>query len=175
LPEELVLDSKDERKIKVRRARVSDLPELIKNFETIASEGKYLGTERVSDEQKERIRKRISDERALSAVVEVDGKLVGYVAVAQYGQLEKTKDVYELSMGIIEGYRSIGAGSALMTFTIEWAKERKARKLCLEVFSTNQRAIKLYEKFGFEIEGVRRKQFIIEGIFADEVQMALFF
>ncbi|HEU12758.1 MAG TPA: GNAT family N-acetyltransferase, partial [Euryarchaeota archaeon] len=44
----------------------------------------------------------------------------------------------------------------------------------LEVFSTNVNAIELYKKLGFEIEGIRKKQFKIEGNYVDDVLMAKF-
>jgi ribosomal protein S18 acetylase RimI-like enzyme len=43
-------------------------------------------------------------------------------------------------------------GWALMEAAVEWARESGVRKLELHVFSWNEPAIKLYERFGFERE-----------------------
>jgi RimJ/RimL family protein N-acetyltransferase len=44
----------------------------------------------------------------------------------------------------------------------------------LGVFSENKRAFRLYEKFGFEVEGVRKRHYYIAGKHEDEIDMALF-
>jgi ribosomal protein S18 acetylase RimI-like enzyme len=46
--------------------------------------------------------------------------------------------------------------------------------VALGVFSKNKRAFRLYEKFGFKVEGVRKKHYYIEGKHEDEIDMALF-
>ncbi|MGC8992263.1 MAG: GNAT family N-acetyltransferase, partial [Thermoplasmata archaeon] len=77
-------------------------------------------------------------------------------------------------IAIKSGFRHEGIGSALMEESIKWAKEQNIEKITLEVFSTNTNAIELYKKFGFEIEGIRKKQFKILGNYVDDVLMAKF-
>jgi len=55
----------------------------------------------------------------------------------------------------------------MLEYLIEWAKAAGFEKIQLEVFSTNQRAIALYRKYGFEIEGVPRRAFKILGEYVD--------
>lgn len=52
--------------------------------------------------------------------------------------------------------------------------ENGYEKISLSVFSTNKRAINLYKKFGFEIEGVKKKEIKIDEEYVDEILMALF-
>lgn len=104
---------------------------------------------------------------------EIDGKLVGSLSLARYGNLKKTEHVRSLGMGVAEAYRGKGVGIALMDYAIKWARGRKLDKIGLSVFSTNKRAIRLYEKFGFAREGVRKKQFRIDGRYVDEIMMGL--
>jgi RimJ/RimL family protein N-acetyltransferase len=47
-------------------------------------------------------------------------------------------------------------------------------KISLTVFSTNKPAISLYRKLGFEVEGISKKQYKIEGKYVDEVTMGKF-
>lgn len=49
--------------------------------------------------------------------------------------------------------RRRGAGSALLLAGQDWAAQRKARRLVLEVISKNQAGIRLAQKFGFEFCG----------------------
>ncbi|MGA2199294.1 MAG: GNAT family protein [Nitrososphaerales archaeon] len=47
-------------------------------------------------------------------------------------------------------------------------------KLHLGVFSANLRAMNLYKAMGFEVEGVLRNQYLINGVYVNEVVMGLF-
>jgi RimJ/RimL family protein N-acetyltransferase len=44
----------------------------------------------------------------------------------------------------------------------------------LGVFASNIPAIKLYEKAGFVVEGVKKKARKLDGVYDDMIQMALF-
>ena len=46
-------------------------------------------------------------------------------------------------------------------------------KISLEVLSTNQRAINLYKKLGFKIEGVKREEVLKNGIWIDSILMSI--
>jgi len=54
---------------------------------------------------------------------------------------------------------------------MEWTEKTGLEKVSLTVFSTNKPAIRLYAKFGFQIEGIMRKQFKVKGKYVDEVIM----
>ena len=62
-----------------------------------------------------------------------------------------------LGMGIVDGYRSAGLGTRLLTGVIDWARRQGAHKVVLEVWPHNTRAIGLYEKLGFVIEARYRR------------------
>ena len=104
------------------------------------------------------------------------GRVVGVCDLTPrgLGEASKSRHVVGLGMSILKEYRGIGIGSAMMDYMISWAKEKGYKKISLSVFSTNQPAINLYRKFGFEIEGVKKMEFKINGEYVDEILMALF-
>ncbi len=55
----------------------------------------------------------------------------------------------EIGISVAKAYWGQGIGSALMEALISFARERGICQLNLEVRSDNERAIRLYEKFGF--------------------------
>ncbi len=104
----------------------------------------------------------------------MDGRIVGSLTLWQTG-LKKMKHVRELGMLVIDGYREMGVGGALIDYSLKWARTQKEiQKIVLGVFSTNNRAFRLYQKFGFKEEGLLRKQHILKSKYADEFRMALF-
>lgn len=56
----------------------------------------------------------------------------------------------EVAASVAKDYWGRGIGTALMETLISFARERGVRQLNLEVRSDNERAIRLYEKFGFQ-------------------------
>ena len=77
-----------------------------------------------------------------------------------------------MRIAIVKAYRELGIGHVLIERALAWMKDRSVEKAVLEVFSTNEQAIALYRKFGFEVEGVRRREFKIRGQYVDDVLMA---
>jgi RimJ/RimL family protein N-acetyltransferase len=64
----------------------------------------------------------------------------------------------EIGMLVAREWRGRGVGAALVTASIDWSREQGLHKLSLSVFPHNEAALTLYRKFGFEVEGRRRKQ-----------------
>lgn len=79
-----------------------------------------------------------------------------------------------LGMGVRKDYRRLGIGTRLLDQTLLRAKELGLERVELEVLSSNTPAIRLYEKAGFVVEGVKRKGRKLDGEYDDLVQMVLF-
>jgi len=80
----------------------------------------------------------------------------------------------ELGMGIHKHYRGMGIGRQLITRTLQKAKEIGLERVELEVFASNTPAIRLYERMGFKVEGIKKKARKIDGKYDDLIMMALF-
>ena len=79
------------------------------------------------------------------------------------------------SMGIMihKDYQNMGVGTALMEAIIDIADNwLMLIRVELTVFEDNERAIHLYEKFGFEKEGLKRLAGIRKGKYENEYLMA---
>ena len=68
----------------------------------------------------------------------------------------------------------MGLGTAMMRQGIREARDRGWHRVRLTVVAENHRAIRSYEKVGFEREGLSRENYFGEdGKYHDEVQMGL--
>jgi len=112
-------------------------------------------------------------ERGLLLVAQVNGKVVGMGHLAK-GKWEKNRHVGFLGIVLLKGFREIGIGTAMTDYMLRWARQEQLEKLSLRVFSTNKRAIGLYQKFGFESEAVIKRQYKLEGEYVDELFMRKF-
>ncbi len=75
-------------------------------------------------------------------------------------------------IGVVKKSWSKGIGFRLLESTIERSSCLGFTRLELSVRSDNQRAISLYKKAGFVIEGERKKSLNISGNYFDELYMA---
>lgn len=75
-------------------------------------------------------------------------------------------------IGVHSASRGKGVGTALFAHAEKWAKEVGLQRLELTVIKQNEVAYRLYEKMGFEVEGVKQKSLKINGEYVDEYYMA---
>ena len=164
---------KDGRTVVVRRALERDAEQLLRNINEVGAEQDWILTEAITwDPIREREWIRNFDNvNSVLYVAEVDGRLVGQ-ADAHISMYPKARHVASLGIAIVRGYREFGIGRTLMDRVLAWMETRGVEKATLEVFSTNERAIALYTKMGFEVEGARKRQFKIRGQWVDDVYMA---
>lgn len=81
--------------------------------------------------------------------------------------------VADLGLMVAAGARRRGIGRMLLTEGMEWARTHGVRKLELHVFPWNEPALRLYESFGFEREGYRKRHYERDGEDVDAILMAL--
>jgi ribosomal-protein-alanine N-acetyltransferase len=81
--------------------------------------------------------------------------------------------VADLGLMVAASHRRRGIGRALLTAAEKWARGAGVSKLELHVFPHNEAAIALYEGFGYEREGYRRRHYLRpDGSYVDAVLMA---
>jgi len=163
---------KDGRTCTIRRAVEADAEVLMRNINEIGAEGEFILTERLTHSAK-REREWIRSFDDLSSVLyvaEVGGRVVGQVDV-RIPTFEKARHVANLGIAIVGAFRGLGIGRALMERALAWMKLRRVEKATLEVFASNERALALYRKMGFEVEAVRKRHYKIRGEYVDDVMM----
>jgi ribosomal protein S18 acetylase RimI-like enzyme len=108
-------------------------------------------------------------------VAELDGRAVGWAKMNHPTELPASAHVWHVTgLAVDPEFEGRGAGRALMDALIELARERGGRRMTLRVFAPNERARRLYERLGFEEEGVLRGEFMVgRGEYVDDVFMAL--
>ena len=107
-------------------------------------------------------------------LVAVEGTAVlGYVKLGRPTELASNAHVWEVTgLAVDPASQGRGAGRALVEAVAGEAAARGGRRLRLRVLSSNSRALALYERCGFAVEGVLREEFLLSGGFVDDVLMA---
>jgi putative acetyltransferase len=77
-------------------------------------------------------------------------------------------------MSVDQEFRKQGIGKLLMEHAVQWAKNNPVvSRMELLVFAKNEPAIRLYEKFGFVVEGRHKNAIFRDGVYLDNLSMAL--
>lgn len=83
------------------------------------------------------------------------GRVVGNLGLHE----THAQGVMSLGMAIVADARGRGGGHALLQAALAWLDDSDMHKVELEVWPDNERAIALYERYGFEREGLRRDHY----------------
>ena len=101
-------------------------------------------------------------------------RVVGYVRLRHPSPLRSNRHVLQINgVAVDPEYRRQGIARALLDAAIDESRSRGARRLTLRVFAPNAAARALYDAAGFEVEGVLRGEFFLEGEYVDDLLMAL--
>jgi putative acetyltransferase len=100
-----------------------------------------------------------------------DGAIVGRLSVSRDTH-PASAHVADLGLMVAKEARRQGVGRALLGAAADWAAGAGIRKLELHVFPWNEPAIRLYEQFGFEREGYRKRHYRRDGEDVDAILMA---
>ena len=158
-------------KIDVRAAELSDVEALTRIY---ASRNAYAQTLQLPLQSLEVWRKRLAtnDGPQISLVATVAGEVVGNLGLTRFTRPRRAH-VGEIGLGVRDDWQGKGVGSALLQAAIDLADNWLGiRRLELHVHADNDRAIALYRKFGFEVEGTHRAYAIRDGVYVDTLSMA---
>lgn len=123
------------------------------------------------DQQRERIRRMLAQSNQTILVAEAEGRLIGYIA-GMGGDYRRNWKTVHIVIGILQAYSGQGIGKRFFQALEAWAVEQGMHRLELEVMTHNQRGIALYQRMGFQVEGVKRDDLFVDGGYIDQYMMA---
>ena len=104
-------------------------------------------------------------------VAEAGGKFLGYI----HGVLASPRRIRHRALiiiGILKEAQSQGLGTNFFQHFENWALKNNIHRMYLTVICSNEKAIALYKKMGFEIEGTEKDSMLIDGEYVDQYLMS---
>ena len=118
------------------------------------------------EREKQIIENVLADDAVEWFVAEYDNKVIGQCSV---GLVRRNARV---AFVILKDYWNLGIGGRMMEECIKWCKEHGVTQIELDVVKNNDRAVKMYQNFGFEIIGTKENALRYQdGTYADEYLM----
>lgn len=109
----------------------------------------------------------------LALVAELDGEVVASAGLHAAGLALRRRHAMMLGVSVGKNAQGQGVGTALMTALCDYADNWLGTlRIELTVYTDNERAVRLYRKFGFEVEGTLRGYALREGEYVDAYTMA---
>lgn len=175
-----IYTSKKGNEIILRNAEISDAESIIELKKSVVSEGFYMlreidETNYSKEDEIEQIENHLNNTGSLYIVAESEKKVIGILEF-ENGSLKRTRHAGMFTIYIFKSHRDSGIGKIMMNELISWAEKNSViEKVTLNVFSTNPRAIHLYEKCGFKEEGRCPEDMkLSDGTYIDSVLMYKF-
>jgi RimJ/RimL family protein N-acetyltransferase len=110
----------------------------------------------------------------LILVCEANGRIVGF-SRCEGSTLKRLSHKVEFGVCVLKDFWGYGIGTNLLKESIKWADANNIKKINLNVLETNEKAILLYKKYGFEKEGVLKKDKLLsDGNYYNTVLMGWF-
>ena len=109
----------------------------------------------------------------LSLVAELDGEVVASAGLHAVGIALRRRHAMMMGLSVAKAAQGQGVGTALMAALCDYADRWLGTlRIELTVYTDNERAVRLYRKFGFEIEGTLRGYAMRDGEYVDAYTMA---
>ena len=161
---------------RIRTAESGDASALVALGRAVGSEaGRWLITasdwRSVGDERRYLKAVRRYPHAAVFVAESDAGEIVARLSLSR-DQHPSSAHVADLGLMVAAGWRRRGIGRALLATAVEWARGAGVRKIELHVFPHNEGAIRLYERFGFEREGYRKRHYRRPDGYVDAILMA---
>lgn len=162
--------------MKIRHAEASDAKSLLKLFKQIDNETNFMllePDERTTtiEDQKKIIQDFAKSDTKAMIVAEENGDLLGFI-IGVGNTTRRNRHSLYCVIGLIQSATGQVLGNQLLSNLEKWAKLHGITRLELTVLCHNTRAIRLYKKFGFEVEGTKRHSLKIDGEYFDEFLMS---
>ena len=147
-------------------ARIMGDPEVLPNVLQVPFTSEEVWAQRLADTS-------VPGKVDLSVVAEMGGEVVGNAGLHPMGLALRRRHCAGLGICVASQAQGRGVGKALMQALCDYADQwGQLLRIELTVFTDNQRAIGLYRRFGFEIEGTHRGYALRSGRYVDVHSMA---
>ncbi len=143
--------------LQIRQLQLRELPELLK----FQQENDYKALPEHGGERQSLAYSLLKmfwhGERLVTFVAVDDSGIIGYISLV-FGKHRKFRgNAYLVSAAVKASERGKGTGTRLFDAVEIYAKSRGTRRIEFEVFAKNEKAIALYKRLGYQIEGVKRR------------------
>ncbi|MBN1877407.1 MAG: GNAT family N-acetyltransferase [Anaerolineae bacterium] len=162
----------------IRQAEPSDAQAVLNYLDTVVGETNFLTFgpgefELTVAQEAEFFEKSLEADNQIVLLALVDDKIIGNLTFRGRAR-RRVRHQGEFGITILRAYWGLGIGTLLIENLIAWARAGVIiRKINLRVREDNHRAMALYKRLGFVMQGTITREFFIDGKFYSTHVMGL--
>ena len=123
---------------------------------------------------KQIIKEDTESDRNIFLVAEANDRIIGF-SRCEGNKLKRSAHKVEFGVCVLKEFWGHGIGKNFLKESIQWADSNHIKKITLNVLETNEKAKNLYEKLGFEVEGILKKDKLLsDGNYYNTIIMGRF-
>jgi RimJ/RimL family protein N-acetyltransferase len=151
---------------------MEDKEDFFRFYESLSDEALLWGMPPYTREALER--NWLSRIENMISLIALHGDLVvGHAQISKFPHARR-RGCGDFVMYVHQDFHNVGLGTAMMDRILELARKEGMHRIGLHVVADNSRAVYLYEKFGFRVEGVLKASYFgADGKYHDELAMGL--
>ena len=161
----------------IREANIEDAENVIEYIKIVSDETDFLISD--SSERNFTVRKEKEFLQNIQSSIlekiflfEIENKIVGMCSIEGINKI-RIKHRVDFAITVLKNYWGNKIGEKLIDYAIDYCKSNSIKKIELTVRIDNKRALKLYKKFGFEIEGEIKNFIYLNGNYYNCYYMGL--
>ena len=161
----------------IREANIEDAKNVIEYIKIVSDETDFLISD--SSERKFTVKKEKEFLQNIQSSIlekiflfEIENKIVGMCSIEGINKI-RIKHRVDMAITVLKNYWGNKIGEKLIDYAIDYCKSNSIKKIELTVRIDNKRALKLYKKFGFEIEGEIKNFIYLNGNYYNCYYMGL--
>lgn len=168
---------KNGKNVTIRKPKLEDAEAIINVMSIADTEALFLarnpGEFCIAVEKERQIIENILNDNDVEwFVADYENKVIGQCSVGLVRRNARYRHRAEVAFVILKEYCNLGIGGKMMEECIKWCKNNGVTQMELYVVKDNDRAIKMYQGFAFEITGTIPKALHYQdGTYADEYIM----
>ena len=162
----------------IREAEAEDAGAVIEYINRVSGESNFLtfgpGEFELGEAEEAATLRRYRDsDNQLYILGLIDDTIVSTLILSA-GRRPRVRHTGEISLSVRKRCWGLGIGSLMLDTLIDWARGTQiVKKINLRVRTDNRRAVLLYERKGFLMEGTIHKEILLEGVYYDHHWMGL--
>lgn len=165
-------------KIIYRKAQEKDAEKIVNFFNVIGGETNYMSFEKdeypLDKEAQAALIRSLEGDTTNTILLAMDGEEIAGLSTITSSHKIKSRHDAELGIVVAKKYQGKGIGTSLIRQVIAWVKENGiTTRISLEVRADNRKAVEIYLKSGFIVEGCRKNSTLLNGVYYDDYIMGM--
>lgn len=161
-----------------RTAKEQDAEKVVEFFNMVGGETTYMSFEKdeyaLDVKEQAELLQSFEGKETNTMLLAMDGEEIAGLSTITSSHKIKSRHIAELGIVVAKKYHGRGIGTSLIHQVTDWVRENGiTTKMRLDVRADNLKAVQMYLKLGFVVEGYIKHSTLLNGVYYDDYIMGM--